>query len=117
MHATSTAPLIDHRGAATAALAIAVFVSGLALGATIATKAGLASTEAAVNAPALDLNAVSLEQHRTFETSLGASNRAASASFDIAHHVRQAAPQSLQSRVAMNAIRYHRRAEFGVGGP
>lgn len=117
MQAASTQRLIDHRGAATAALAIGIFVSGLALGATLAANAGLVSNGATVHSAAFDPNAVSLQQHRKFETSLGASNRAASPSFDFAHHLRQAAPPSLQSDAAIKVVRDHRQGEFGVGGP
>ena len=131
MQAASTQRLIDHRGAATAALAIGIFVSGLALGATLVTNGGLVSNGASVHSAAFDPNAVSLQQHRKFETSLGASNRAASPSFDIAryvhsaaspsfdsaHHLRQAAPPSLQSDAAIKVVRDHRQGEFGVGGP
>ena len=95
---------------------MAVFVSGLALGATIVTNAGLVSHEASVIVPALAPDAVSFQQHRKLETSLGAS-RVAIASFDVAHHVRRAAPQYVQGNAAMTAVRYSRRAEFGVGGP
>jgi cysteine synthase len=117
MYATSTQRRIDHRGAAKAGLAIAIFVSGLGLGATIATTAGIVSHEGSVNAPALDPHGSSLQQHSKDETSLGASNGAAGTSFDVAHHVGQSVPQSLQSGAAINAVRYQRRAEFGVGGP
>ena len=131
MQAASTQRLVDHRGAATAALAIALFVSGLALGATLVTNGGLVSNAASVNSPAFDPNALSLQQYRKLEISLGASSRAtspsldiaryihsaASPSFDVAHHLPQAAPPLLQSDAAIKVVRDHRQGEFGVGGP